>query len=489
MDERPVNGGYGGHERQGGFGPHNLKALADIVGREYCRSHPVDLESYSYDSSPFIYSPAAVVIPGTIEEMAQVVSLCRRHGWPLTCRGAGTSLSGGAVARLGGVMLSTTRLNRLVEIDPLEETVLVECGLVNLELQKALAPLGYMYPPDPASQKASTLGGNVAENAGGIKGVKYGITKHHVLGLELILDDGSLVRTGALKRGLEFNEPDLTGIFLASEGTLALVARALLRITPLPAAFRTMSVVFDSLRDAGQAVASIIGEGIIPTALEIMDKRLIAALEDYLRLGFPAGAEAMLLIEIDGLGPELDAQLARLKEVCFKAGAVSLAEAESEADREKLWLARRSGNGAMGRLKPGSLVQDVTVPISSLPAMLAEVQGIADRHGIVIVQMAHAGDGNLHPHILFDPADPLEYARCLKASADIFAAALRHGGTITGEHGIGLEKVDFMAVEFTEAELGLMAAVKSGMDPTGILNPGKVLPRKWQPRRGKGHNG
>jgi glycolate oxidase len=377
--------------------------------------------------------------------------------------------------------MSTTRLNRVLEIDLLEETVLVECGLINLELQKALAPLGYMFPPDPASQKASTLGGNIAENAGGIKGVKYGITKHHVLGLELILDDGSVVKTGALKKGLERNEPDLTGIFLASEGTLALVARALLKITPLPAAFRTISVVFDSLAKAGQAVSSIIAGGVIPTALEIMDKRLIAALEDYLRLGFPVGAEAMLLIELDGLGPELDAQLAQIKEICFQVGAVSLEEAETDEDREKLWLARRSGNGALGRIKQGSIVQDVTVPIVHLPKMLALVQEVADRHRIIIVQMAHAGDGNLHPHILYDPSNGEEYLRCLKASADIFAAALRVGGTITGEHGIGLEKVAFMTDEFTTGELDFMAAIKSGLDPTGIFNPDKILPKKWQP--------
>ncbi|MDR0622358.1 MAG: FAD-binding protein [Deltaproteobacteria bacterium] len=470
----------------GGFNQRSLKALTDIVGRGYCRSHPIDLELYSYDSSPFIHYPWAVVIPGTVDEMAEVVSLCRRHGWPLTCRGAGTNLSGGAVAHRGGVLMSTTRLNRIVDIDLLEETALVECGVVNLDLQNALAPVGYMFPPDPASQKASTLGGNVAENAGGIKGVKYGITKHHVLGLELILDDGSMVKTGKLKRGLEFNEPDLTGIFLASEGTLALVGRALLKITPLPTSYRTMSAIFDSLFKSGQAVSAIIADGIIPTALEIIDRTLIAALEDYLHLGFPVGAEAMLLIELDGLGPELNAQLARIKDICFKAGAVGIEEAENEEDREKLWLARRSGNGALGRVKPATIVQDVTVPIVHLPKMLSLVLDIAERHRIVIAQMAHAGDGNLHPHILFDPSDGQEYVRCLKASADIFAAALKVGGTITGEHGIGLEKVAFMSDEFTEAELDFMASIKASLDPTGILNPDKVLPKKWQPHGGKG---
>ncbi|MDR1677272.1 MAG: FAD-binding protein [Deltaproteobacteria bacterium] len=465
----------------GALSKQSIKALSDIVGPKYCRTGPLDLDLYSYDSSPYIHQPLAVVLPGSVNEMAQVVLLCRRHGWPLTCRGAGTSMSGGAVANRGGVVLSTTRLNKIVELDLLEETVLVECGLVNLELQKALAPVGYMFPPDPASQKASTLGGNIAENSGGIKGVKYGITKHHVLGLELILDDGSLVKTGALLKGLEFNGPDLTGIFLASEGTLALVARALLKITPLPESFRTVSVVFDGLSQAGQAVSAIIAAGIIPTAMEIMDRLLIAALEDYLHLGFPAEAEAMLLIELDGLGPELSAQLLRIKEICYKSGAVSIQEAETLEERDKLWLARRSANGALGRIKPGYLVQDVTVPITHMPIMLGLVQEVAERHRILIVQLAHAGDGNLHPHILYDPADEKEYKRCMDASAEIFAAALKLGGTITGEHGIGLEKIEFMRDEFSEAELKFMASIKTALDPTGILNPDKILPPKYQP--------
>jgi glycolate oxidase len=357
---------------------------------------------------------------------------------------------------------------------------MAEAGVVNLDLQDELARHGFMFPPDPASQKASTIGGNIAENAGGIKGVKYGITKHHVLGLELILDDGSLVRTGALAEGPAAAGPDPTGLFLASEGTLALVARALLKITPLPADFRTVSAVFGDLFDAGRAVSAIIAAGIIPTALEIMDRRLIAALEDYLRLGFPAGAEAMLLIEIDGLGPELDAQMSRIAELCRQAGATSLDQADTDERRAKLWLARRSGNGAMGRIKQGCVVQDVVVPVERLPEMLGLVQRVAAKHDVVIVQMAHAGDGNLHPHLLYDLADAAEYRRCLDASAEIFAAALDAGGCITGEHGVGLEKVDFMEDQFTADELGLMGALKRGLDPSGVLNPGKILPARWQ---------
>jgi glycolate oxidase len=462
------------------LGPEAVKELQKIVGPEYCRTGRLDLELYSYDSSPFIYFPEVLVLPGTVEEAAQVTALCRRHLWPLTARGAGTSLSGGAVTRHGGVAMCLTRLDRIIDIDPVEETVLVETGVVNLELQNQLARHGFMFPPDPASQKAATIGGNIAENAGGIKGVKYGITKHHVAGLELILDDGSIARTGLLARGKEAAGPDLTGIFLASEGTLALVARALLKITPLPKSFRTVSAVFDSLESSGRAVSLIIAAGIVPTALEIMDKRLIAALEDYLHLGFPAGAEAMLLIELDGLGPELDSQLERIMELCKEAGSVSLGQAKTSEERDKLWLARRSGNGAMGRIKQGCIVQDVTVPIDQLPQMLSFVQKVAEDHDVVIVQMAHAGDGNLHPHLLYDLKNAEEYKRCLAASADIFKEALLRGGAITGEHGIGLEKLAFMTDQFTESELGFMGAVKKAMDPTGVLNPGKLLPGRWQ---------
>ena len=462
------------------LGPEGVKELAKIVGPRYCRTGRLDLELYSYDSSPFIHFPEVLVLPGTIDETASVVALCRRHRWPLTARGAVTSLSGVAVARHGGVPLCLTMLDKIIDIDPVEETVLVEAGVVNLELQNALAKHGFMFPPDPASQKASTIGGNIAENAGGIKGVKYGITKHHVAGLELILDDGSLARTGALAQGPETAGPDLTGVFLASEGTLALVVRALLKITPLPKSFRTVSAVFDSLEKSGKAVSAIIAAGIVPTALEIMDRRLIAALEDYLHLGFPTDAEAMLLIELDGLGPELDAQMDRIMALCRECGAVSLSQAATAEERDKLWLARRSGNGAMGRIKQGCIVQDVTVPVERLPGMLSLVQKVAAKYDVVIVQMAHAGDGNLHPHLLYDLKNEEEYKRCLTASAEIFKEALAAGGAITGEHGIGLEKLAYMADQFTGDELDFMGAVKKAMDPTGVLNPGKLLPGRWQ---------
>lgn len=451
-----------------------LEQAAKIVGPSNCLQDTLSIELYSYDSSPFIHAPEAIALPGSTAELAELVQLAHQHKVPLVPRGAGTSLSGGAVARHGGLLLALTRLNRVLELDLLAETVLVECGVVNLDLQKYLEPFGYMFPPDPASQKSSTLGGNIAENAGGIKGVKYGISKHHVLGLTLILDDGQVVRTGALAENL--NAPDLTGIFMASEGSLGIVAEALLRITPLPRDYRTISAVFDDLGKSGQAVSEIIAAGILPTGMEIMDHQLIAALEDYLHLGFPLDAEAMLLIELDGLGPELDRQMEAVFEICQKSGATGLSRASSPEERDQLWLARRSGNGAMGRIKPATIVQDVAVPIDKLPGMLRLVQDVARKHEVTIVQIAHAGDGNLHPHLLYNPYDDGEYQRCLAASHDIFQSALDAGGTLTGEHGIGLEKIDFMDKQFSRDELEFMAKLKTIMDPGGRLNPGKVLP-------------
>ena len=460
-----------------------LDQVLRIVGKDNCLQDVLSIELYSYDSSPFIYPPELIALPGSIDELGELVRLAHQYKIPLVPRGAGTSLSGGAVPRHGGLILSLTRLNKVLNLDLLNETVLVECGVVNLDLQKYLEPFGYMFPPDPASQKSATLGGNIAENAGGIKGVKYGITKHHVAGLTLILDDGRIVKTGALADNP--NAPDLTGIFMASEGTLAIVAEALLRITPLPRDYRTISAVFDDLGKSGQAVSEIIKAGILPTGMEIMDHQLIVALEDYLHLGFPLDAEAMILIELDGLGPELDRQMNAVFDICKKSGATSLSMASTLEERDQLWLARRSGNGAMGRIKPATIVQDVAVPINKLSGMLSLVQDISQKYDVTIVQMAHAGDGNLHPHLLYNPYDDEEYQRCLEASHDIFESALEAGGTLTGEHGIGLEKISFMDKQFNADELDFMARIKMIMDPEGRLNPGKVLPPSYLPQGGE----
>ncbi|MGL4208334.1 MAG: FAD-binding oxidoreductase [Candidatus Adiutrix sp.] len=457
-----------------------IKKLQNIVGHNNVIWGPLDIELYSCDSSPFSHPPKVIVFPTKTCHVPKIIRLAHEANCPIVPRGAGTSLSGGAVAKEGGIMLVTTRLNKVLELDLLEQTVLLECGVVNLDLQTYLKPYGYMFPPDPASQKVATLGGNIAENAGGIKGVKYGITKHHVLGLEIVLADGTLTHTGLMAQGENIVSPDLTGIFLASEGTFAFITKALLKITPIPENFRTISAIFDDLKKSGQAVSKIIAAGIIPTALEILDNELIKALEDYLHLGFPKDAAAMLLIEVDGLGPELDGQMERIKDICRQTGATAITAANTPEERDKLWLARRSGNGAMGRIRPALIVQDVAVPIDKLSHMLAFVQETALRHNVLITQMAHAGDGNLHPNMLYTPSDTAEYQRALDAGCDIFMAAIEAGGTLTGEHGIGLEKIDFMEAQFTQDELEFMALIKTTLDPNNRLNPGKILPHSGE---------
>lgn len=451
-----------------------IAALQKIVGKEDVLTSKRALEAYAYDSSPFIHLPDAVVFAETTGEVVQILKLANEKAVPVVPRGAGTCLSGGAVPVHGGISLVLTKMNRILDIDHLAETALVEAGVVNLELQHALAPFGLMFPPDPASQKASTIGGNIAVCAGGIRGVKFGVMKEHVLGLEVVLPDGQILTTGALREGGQFAH-DFTGLFSGSEGTFGVVTKALLKLSPLPEKTITASAVFTSLDKAGEAVSAVISRGIIPTTLEILDKSLIRALDDFLHLGFPRDAEALLLVEVDGFAPELDRQMNTIEEIFKENQAQDFQKARNEEERQKLWLARRSGNGALGRIKPSYMVQDVTVPRHKLPDMFRFVSQVAEKYNLVIAQMAHAGDGNLHPHLLYSPDDPDEYERVVAASREIFKAALEMDGTLTGEHGIGLEKLPYMKDAFSPEDLDFMAKIKLALDPALYLNRGKVL--------------
>jgi glycolate oxidase len=373
-----------------------------------------------------------------------------------------------------------SRMNKILNIDTVDESALVQAGVVNLHLQEALAPHGYMFAPDPASQRACTLGGNLAEGAGGLRGVKHGVMRNHVIGLEAALADGRRVSMGSLNPNDFFNA-NMLGIMMASEGMFAVALTLELKITPLPPAVRTASVYFEALEDAGRAVSEIIGGGIIPAIMEIMDQRMIAALEDYLALGLKNGAQALLLMEVDGIGPEIDRQMETIANICQKNGGSELLIAQNEKDRAQLWLARRSANGAMGRIKPAAIVQDLVVPRDRLSKVLKAVQQIADKHHITIVQIAHAGDGNLHPHMLYHPADPEEQRRAWDACLDVYQLTLEAGGTLSGEHGIGLEKQAAMPMQFSQQEMEFMAKVKLSLDPRQILNPVKVLPESmWE---------
>ncbi|KKM09134.1 hypothetical protein SY88_20560 [Clostridiales bacterium PH28_bin88] len=452
-----------------------VKDLRQIMGEEEVLTSRMALENYAYDSSPFSYLPDAVVFPASTDQVAGVMKLAYREGIPLTPRGAGTCISGGPVPRHGGIVLVTTRMNRILDINPLNRCALVEAGVVNLDLQKALENTGLMFAPDPSSQKVSTIGGNAAECAGGIRGVKYGVTREHVLGAQVVLPDGEVVETGSLLSG-DAPQVDLTGLLVGSEGTLGVITQVLVRLTRKPEAVQTLMAVFPSLEAAGNAVSRIIARGVIPPTLEIMDGAMTRAVDDFIHLGLPRDAEAVLLIEVDGYRTEIEPQVATIIDVLKECGVRSYRSASDEAERETLWLGRRSANGALGRIKPAYMVQDVTVPRDKLPEMLRRVTAIGENFGVTIAQLAHAGDGNLHPHLLYDPRQPGELALVDEASKAIFTAALELEGTLTGEHGIGLEKMDFMPLAFSSDDLDFMQKLKKAFDPKGLFNPGKMFP-------------
>ncbi len=452
-----------------------LKELAGIVGPEDLFASRRDRLTYEYDATPESVEPEVVLFPSNAGEVAAVLRVARREGMPVVARGAGTNLSGGTVPLKGGVVLVCTRMNRIQEIDVENERAVVEPGVVNLELQKALEGYGYLYAPDPSSQKVSTLGGNVGENAGGPHCLKYGITTDHVLGLEAVLPDGEVVNTG----GLVEDTPgyDLTGLLVGSEGTLGVVTSAIVRLMRSPEAVKTMLAVFDRLEDSGNAVSDMIAEGIIPATLEIMDRAIVEAVEASVnRAGYPVEAEAVLLIELDGLKEGQDRQAERIAELCRKNRARDLQVARTEAERDRLWTGRRAAYSAMVSMATGASIHDTTVPRTRLAETLHQVMEIAHRHRVTVGTAAHAGDGNLHPLIVFDPADPDEVERVHRADREIVELCVAMGGTLTGEHGIGLEKRDYMPLLFGELELDLMRQIKRAFDPEGLLNPGKLLP-------------
>jgi glycolate oxidase len=450
------------------------RELARIVGRKRVLSSPADLVLYSFESSIHRGRPRAVVLPDTTEEVVRIVRLAGRMGIPFIARGAGTNLSGGTAPTDGELVISLTRMNRILAIDPANQKAVVQPGVVNLDLQNALAAYGYTFCPDPASQKVSTLGGNVAENAGGPRCLKYGVTTDHVLALELVLPEGELVWVG----GEVEDSPgyDLTGLVVGSEGTLGIVTTIVVRIVPLPEAGKTILAAFDSLEAAGEAVSEIISAGIVPAALEIVDKLTVQAIEASYNCGYPQDAAAVLIIDLDGLRESLDPQATACADFCRSCGATEVRIALSESERETLWAGRRSAFGASARLSPSFLVSDGTVPRTRLPEVLRKVGEIGERHRVRIGNVFHAGDGNLHPNIFFSPDDPDERRRAIEASHEILEVCAAVGGTISGEHGIGLEKISALSLIFSEADLAAMRRVKEVFDPSGLANPGKVLP-------------
>jgi glycolate oxidase len=449
--------------------------LSAIVGADAVITDPTELTTYDCDAYTIEKSlPTAVVLPQTTEQVVEVVRYANRVGLPLVPRGAGTGLSGGALAVKGGIVLATTRMNRIVWVDTRNRRIRAQAGAVNIQLTKAVQSAGLHFAPDPSSQGACTIGGNVAENSGGPHTLKYGVTVNHVTGLQVVLPDGELLELGGVE-----DEPfgyDWVGLLTGSEGTLAIVTEVTARLTPLPQGVRTLLAVFETLEDATQTVSDIIAAGIIPAALELMDALTLQAVEAAFGYGFPLDAEAVLLIELDGLEVELDAEQEQVVGICERNRAREVRLAQTPQERARLWAARKKAIGALGRLAPSCVTQDGVIPRSRLPQVLREAFQIAARYQLRLANVFHAGDGNLHPVLLFDDADPEQVARVVEAGEAILALCLREGGSLTGEHGIGTEKCALMHQMFSTNDLDTMKRVKAIFNPHDRLNPEKLFP-------------
>jgi len=455
--------------------PNLIDSLRRVVGDDGILSAHADLMVYECDGYVIDKnSPDVVVFPRTTEQVAQVVRSCNEAEVPFVPRGAGTSLAGGCLSVGGGVMIVLTRMNRILEINLRDRFAVVEPGVVNVWLTRALKGSGYHYAPDPSSQGACTIGGNVATNSGGPHTLKYGVTVNHILGIEAVLPDGSVVQFGGPCE--DTPGPDLVGALVGSEGTLAIATKAWVRLTRDPQGYRTLLGVFNSVDDATQAISEIIGAGIVPAALEMMDQGILAALEAAFSFGFPLDAGAVLLIEVDGLEAGLDEQRDRIVALCNQSGAREVRQARDAAERQLLWKCRKQAFGAVGRLAPSYCTQDGVVPRTRLPHILRKIQEIGARHEVRVVNVFHAGDGNIHPILLFDERDAAQIQRVLAASGEILDECLACGGSVTGEHGIGVEKISFMRKMFADDDLLVMDRFRRAFNPTGRMSPGKMLP-------------
>jgi glycolate oxidase len=453
------------------------RELESIVGAGAVLSDPDELMVYESDGLTLFRALADfVVFPTSTEHVSAIVKLANRENLPFVARGAGTGLSGGCLPTEGGVVISMMRMNRVLEVDYENQIAVVEPGLVNLHLSWKVGPRGYYYAPDPSSQQACTIGGNIANNSGGPHTLKYGVTTNHVLGLQVVMPDGEIVWLGGKTR--ESCGYDLAGVFVGSEGTFGIATRIVVRILKKPQAVKTVLAVFDQIDQASAAVSAIIGRGLVPAAMEMIDHLTIQAVEDAFSCGYPRDADAALLIELDGLAVGMDMQAEHIVEACRESGAREVRTARTEAERQLLWKGRKSAFGAYGRVSPAYMVMDGVIPRTKLPHVLRRVNEIVAASGLRVGNVFHAGDGNLHPNILYDPRKPGEEARVVAAGAEIMKVCADVGGSISGEHGIGLEKADFMPFIFSAADLGLMQRLKSAFNPRGLCNPGKVFPTK-----------
>jgi glycolate oxidase subunit GlcD len=453
-----------------------IKELRAIVGAENVLADKDELLVYECDAlSIHKRMPRAVILPATTEQVSRSVRVLWEHDIPFVARGAGTGLSGGALAEHGGVIIELARMNKILKIDYENRRAVVEPGVINIMLTRAVADAGYHFAPDPSSQTICTIGGNVAENASGPHCLKYGVTTDHILGLEVVLPTGEIIHLGG--EGADPVGYDLLGLFVGSEGMFGIATKITVRLTPLPQTVKTMLADFPTIEAASQAVSDIIAAGIVPAALEMMDQATIRVVEESIfACGLPTDAAAVLIIELDGLGVSVEHEAPQVADICRANGAREVKLARDEQERARFWAGRKSAFGALGRLSADLMVQDAVIPRSRLPEVLPEVYRIAERHGLTIASVFHAGDGNLHPVICFDGRDAEQVERVNAASKEIMQLSVGVGGTLTGEHGVGLDKINYMTMIFSEADLEAMARVRAVFDPKGLCNPGKVLP-------------
>ena len=451
-----------------------IARLKEIIDPDYVLSSDMDLELYGYDASLERARPDVVVVPGSTEEVSKVVALAYREKIPVIARGSGTNLSGGTIALNGGIVIHFSRMNRILEIDIPNRTATVEPGVITLDLQTLVLQQGFVYAPDPASQKVSTLGGNFGENSGGPHCLKYGVTTNHVLGAEVVLYDGTVVWTG----GKSQDNPgyDLIGLLVGSEGTLGVVTKIMLKLIRTPEAVKTMLAVYETIEDAINTVSAIIAEGIIPATLEMMDNLVMKAVEESVHVGYPVDAAAVLIIELDGMADGMDLQAQKIMEICKRHNVREVRLARDDTERAELWAGRKGAFGAVARLRPSYLVCDGTVPRTKLPEVLGKVMEVGRKWDLPIGNVFHAGDGNLHPLILFDERDADELKRVHQAGREILKICADAGGTISGEHGIGTEKLKELSFIFSGFDIKFMQQIKKAFDPDGMWNPGKVLP-------------
>ena len=448
--------------------------LRSIVGKEWFLDTPEDLATYSYDGFLPEFLPDGVIVPGSTQEISGIMKVVNREKIPVIPRGAGTNICGGSVAKEGGIILAFHRMNQILEIDAENMCAVVQPGVVNAVLQKKAAGYHLLYPPDPASMFVSTMGGNVALNAGGPRGVKYGVTRDYLLGLEVVLPSGEIIRTGgkALKSVTGY---DLTRLLCGSEGTLGIITEITVKLVPLPPAKTTLQAVFSDLNDAARTVSAIIGSGIVPTTLELIDRVVLDVIRNYGDARFPKDAEALLLIEVDGEETSVEKQGEIIEQFCKKRGAIEVERANTPEEAEKLWQARRTAFGAVASVRPNCIVEDATVPVKKLPEMIRKIVSLAEKYRLRIGVLAHAGDGNLHPLIMTDLRDRDEGERIDKAMDELFEATIAMGGTLSGEHGIGIAKKRWLSMEFNQAAIEIMRGIKKVFDPNNILNPGSFL--------------